>query len=139
RKGEVRVRGRLQPDEVDRRRRRARLVELDEPKAPGLQGSEKDGGSEVAALGERDRLSRAGEGEDGAGGGRRAGCEKQYTASLELSEGLFGLCACRVVVSRVVEAPRLAVPVRLVRRAVDAHLTRAPAATPRFETTNGIA
>ena len=58
-----RVRGRLEPDELDAVRRRARLVELDVLQAPPLEDAEHRGRAEVTALGDRDRVPGPEQGE----------------------------------------------------------------------------
>ena len=56
-----RVRRCLEPHEVDAVRRRAGLVELDEPETPLLESAQKQRSPVVTALCERDRLARLAE------------------------------------------------------------------------------
>ena len=114
RHGQKRVRGRLEPDQVDAVRRRAGLVELDEAEAPALQGPHEDDGSEVPALRHRD--GRPGlERRDRA----RAGGEEQRRAVLELAQCPLGSDPGRVRVALVVEGARLAAFVGPDRRSVE--------------------
>ena len=50
------VRRRFEPDEVDSVRRRSRLVELDDAKAPPRELAQRDPGTEVRAFRKRDRV-----------------------------------------------------------------------------------
>src|SRR5207247_5367124 len=51
------IRRGLEPDEVDTMRRRAGLVELDDPESPALELAKDDARSEVRTFGQRDRVT----------------------------------------------------------------------------------
>jgi hypothetical protein len=117
--GQERIGRRLEPDEVDAVGRRTRLVELDEPNAPGLERAEEHSGPVVGTLGQRDGLPRLEQAEDERGGRPGAGGIHERLAALELRERALGRDRVRMAVALVVERARLAVAVRPDRRAVE--------------------
>src|SRR5918992_2413260 len=100
---------RAEPDEVSLRRRRPRLVELDDADSPALEHAQQDRRPVVGLIWDGDGPAgleeREDEGRDRAGAGR----EEERGAALELAEGTFGLDPDRMGVALVVELARLAV------------------------------
>ena len=116
---EKRVRGSLDPDEVDPSRRRPSLIELDMADAPAGELLQHDSCSVVRALGESDRLSRRQQPEDHRGRRRGAGRKEKSLAAVQLAEPSFRFGHGRARVAGIRELARLAVFVRPRRRAVD--------------------
>ena len=114
-----RVRGRLEPDEVDTVRRCAGLVELDLLDPPARELVEQHARSVVRTFGDRNRLPGGEERQHHRRARCGAGREQQRVASVELSEPSLGLHQRRAREARVREATGLAVLVGPRRRAVD--------------------
>ena len=83
---EQRVRGRLDPDEVNIVRRRPRLVELDEAEPPRLECAEGLARAVVGALREPDRASGAEQREDERRRRPRTGGEEEGMAAVEVAQ-----------------------------------------------------
>ncbi len=122
REGQERIGGRLEPDEIDAVRRRAGLVELDEPKRPSARARGTARTSRSSNL-RRARWSGPArqQSERRCRRGSRAGGEEQRVPSVQRAQGALRVYARRMVVARVEELARLPVPVRPDGRAVERH------------------
>src|SRR5256714_3191705 len=119
REAEERVRGRLDPDELDALGRNAALVELLVTQAPSAEQPEEQARSVVGARCEGDRVAGPEQREDERRRGRRARGKEQRVAAFELAEQPFRLESRGVGVALVEELADLAVRVGERRGAVE--------------------
>jgi hypothetical protein len=109
---EQRVRRCLDEDEVDVRRGRSGLVELDDVDAPRLQVVEEHAMAVVGALGERDPAARVQHRQDDGRDGAHPGRVEERLAAVEPAELLLACDTRRMVGAGVREPPGPAVLVR---------------------------
>ena len=105
---EVRVGGRLQPDELDAVGWSAGLVELDNAESPVCERGERDPGAVVAAAGERDRVAGLEQRQDERRRRACAGGEEQRGTAVELAQRGLGGRDRRAAEALVVKLRQLA-------------------------------